>query len=81
MIDARSAQFIAIERREVQRAARVFALALVAALMACAAAAFAAIAILAALGEEHRAMGSAVIATGVALLVLVAVLLARHPGE
>ena len=79
VIETRSTQLIAFERREVRRAARVFAFALVAALMACAATAFAAIAVLAALGEEHRAMGSAIIAVCLALLALLAALLARSP--
>jgi protein-S-isoprenylcysteine O-methyltransferase Ste14 len=79
LIESRTTQFIAFERREVRRAARVFALSIVAALMACGAAGFAAVSVLAALGEEHRAMGSAIIAATLALLALIAVLLARSP--
>jgi len=57
--------------------AAVLALALTAAIFACAAAGFAAYAILVALGEEHRAAGSALIAGCFALLSGIAVLLAR----
>lgn len=78
IIDNRAAQVVAIERREVRRAAGLFALAFVASVFACAAAGFAAVAVLTALGEEHRAVGSACIAAGFALLAAIAVLLARR---
>jgi hypothetical protein len=78
-IETRTQKFIAFERMEVRRAAKVLALALAAALFAAGAAAFAAVAVLAALGEEHRAMGAAIIAVCMALLALLAVLLARNP--
>jgi hypothetical protein len=78
-IETRTEKLIAFERREVRRAARVFALALAAALLAVGAAGFAAVAVLAALGEQHRAMGAAIIAGCLALLALLAVLLARSP--
>jgi hypothetical protein len=77
IIATRTAQLVAIKRNEVRRAAAVIALALTAAIFACAAAAFAAFAILVALGEEHRAAASALIAGCFALLSGVAILLAR----
>jgi hypothetical protein len=73
----RTAQLIALKRYEVRRAAAVIALALTAAVFACAAAGFAAFSILVALGEEHRAAGAALIAGCFALLAGLAVLLAR----
>jgi hypothetical protein len=78
IIDNRTAQVVAVERREVRRAAGLFALAFTAAVFACAAAGFAAVAILTALGDEHRAVGSACIAAGFALLAAIAVLIARR---
>jgi hypothetical protein len=81
IIDVRAAQVTAIERREVQRAASVFALAFTAAVFACAAAGFAAVAVLTALGEEHRVVGSTCIAVGFALLAALAVLLARGRAQ
>jgi hypothetical protein len=77
MVSSRAAQFIAFERREVRRAASVFALAFTAAIMTCAAAGFAAVAVLAALGDAHRAAGAAFIALGLALIALCAALLVR----
>jgi hypothetical protein len=65
------------QRGEIRKLAAVLALALTAAIFACAAAGFAAYAILVALGEEHRAAGSALIAGCFALLSGIAVLLAR----
>ncbi len=78
-VESRAAQFVASARAEVRRAAKVFALAFAAAIFACGAAAFAAVSILTALGEEHRAMGSAIIAVCLALFAVLAVLLARKP--
>jgi len=77
IIASRTAQLIALKRNEVRRAAAVIALALTAAIFACAAAGFAAFSILVALGEEHRAAGSALIAGCFALLSGLAILLAR----
>jgi hypothetical protein len=76
-----TAQVIAAKRHELRRIAAVFALSLSAALFACGAAAFAAYAVLLALGEEHRVLGSALIAGCFALLSGISVLLARsRPG-
>jgi hypothetical protein len=77
IITSRTAQLVALKRNEVRRAAAVIALAFTAAIFACTAAGFAAFAILVALGEEHRAAGSALIAGCFALLSGVAILLAR----
>ena len=76
-----TAHFMAAQRHEVRRLAAVLALSLAAALFACAAAGFAAYSVITALGEEHRVMGSALIAGCFALLSGIAVLLARgRPG-
>ncbi len=81
VIASRTAQWIALKRSEVRRAAAVIALALTAAVFACTAAGFAAYAVLVALGEEHRAAASALIAACFALLSGLAILLARgRPG-
>lgn len=81
MMATGAAQLIAIKRHEVRRAATVIALALTAAIFACAAAGFAAFSILVALGAEHRAAAAALIAGCFALLSGVAMLLARgRPG-
>jgi integral membrane sensor domain MASE1 len=72
-----TAQLMAAQRHELRRLAAVFAFALAAALFACAATGFAAYSILLALGEEHRAAASALIATGFALLSGIAVLCLR----
>lgn len=77
IIEGRIGQVAALERREIQRAASVFAFAFTAAVFACAAAGFAAFAVLTALSEEHRAAGCACIAVGFALLTALAVFLAR----
>jgi biotin transporter BioY len=77
VIESRTAQVIAFERLELRRVARLFALSLVAAVLTCAAAGFAAVAVLAALGEVHRAMGSAIIAMAMIVLAIIAALLAR----
>jgi heme A synthase len=82
IIASRAAQLLAIKRNELRRAAAVIALALAAAIFACAAAGFAAFSILVALGEEHRAAAAALIAGCFALLSGVAILLARgRPGD
>jgi hypothetical protein len=78
-VETRVGNVTALVRMEVRRAAKVFALALFAAVMASGAAAFAAVSILAALGEEHRVLGAALIALCFALLAVLAVLLARSP--
>jgi hypothetical protein len=78
IIASRANQFAAIERREVGRAASIFAFALTAAIFTCAAAGFAALAILSAVGEEHRALAAACIAAGLALIALAAILLMRQ---
>jgi hypothetical protein len=76
-----TAQFVAAQRHEVRRMASVLALSLAAALFACAAAGFAAFSVITALGEEHRVVGTALIAGCFALLSGIAVLLARgRPG-
>jgi hypothetical protein len=77
-----TAQIIETQRSELRRLAAVFALALAAALFACAAGGFAAYAVLVALGEEHRAAASALIAGCFTLLSGIAILLARgrRPG-
>jgi len=83
IVESRAAQVAAFEMRAVRRAAGVFALALAAALLACAAAGFAAFAILAALWDTHRVLGSACIAGVLVLLAGIAALLARgitQPG-
>jgi hypothetical protein len=72
-----AAQLVAIKHNEVRKAASVIALAFAAAIFACAAAGFAAFSILMALGAEHRAAASALIAGCFALLSGVAILLAR----
>jgi hypothetical protein len=76
-----AAQFLAVKRSELRKAASVIALALSAAVFACAAAGFAAFSILVALGEEHRAAASALIAACFALLSGVAILLARGRND
>jgi hypothetical protein len=76
-----AAQMIALKHNEVRKFATVVALALTAAIFACAAAGFAALSILVALGQEHRAAAAALIAGCFALLSGVAILLARgRPG-
>jgi len=81
MVATGAAQVLAIKRNEMRKAATVIALALSAAIFACAAAGFAAFSILVALGEEHRAAAAALIAGCFALLSGVATLLARgRPG-
>ena len=80
VIESRAAQVIAFERLELRRVARLFALSLVAAVLTCAAAGFGAVAVLAALGEQHRAIGSAIIAASLIVLAGIAALLARGRG-
>jgi hypothetical protein len=76
-----TAQLVAAQRHELRRIAAVFALSFAAAVFACAAAGFAAYSVLMALGEEHRVLGSALIAGCFALLSGISVLLARsRPG-
>jgi hypothetical protein len=76
-----TAQLVAVQRHELRRLAAVFALSFAAAVFACAAAGFAAYSVLLALGEEHRVLGSALIAGCFALLAGISVLLARsRPG-
>ena len=72
-----TAHLIAAERSELRRLAGVLALALAAAVFACAATGFAAYSILVALGAEHRVVGAALIAAGFALLSGIAVLCLR----
>jgi len=72
-----TAQLVAVQRHELRRLAAVFALSFAAAIFACSAAGFAAYSVLAALGEEHRVLGSALIAGCLALLSGICVLLAR----
>jgi hypothetical protein len=81
MVATGAAQVLAIKRNEVRKAATVIALALTAAIFACAAAGFAAFSILVALGPEHRAAAAALIAGCFALLSGVAILLARGRPE
>ncbi len=76
-----TAQLVAVQRHELRRLAAVFALSFAAAVFACAAAGFAAYSVLLALGEEHRVLGSALIAGCFALLAGISVLLTRsRPG-
>jgi hypothetical protein len=66
-------RMIEFERREVARAARVFALSLAAALFVCAATAFAALAVLLAAGEAHRVAAAIGIAATFGVLALLAI--------
>jgi len=72
-----AAQLAAVQRHEFRRVAAVFALSFAAAIFACSAAGFAAYSVLSALGEEHRVLGSALIAGCFALLAGICALLAR----
>jgi hypothetical protein len=81
IVEGRIGQVAAFERREIQRAASVFAFAFTAAVFACATAGFAAFAVLTGLSQEHRAAGCACIAVAFALLTALAILLARGSGR
>jgi uncharacterized membrane protein YqjE len=73
LIGSRLEMLIEFERREVARAARVFALCLAAAVFACAATGFAALAVLYAAGEAHRVAAAIGIAAVFACLALLAI--------
>jgi hypothetical protein len=64
-------------RRELYRAASILALLLFAWVCACGAIGFAAVAVLAALGEAHRALGASLVAAGLALAAVAAAYRAR----
>jgi hypothetical protein len=81
MVATGAAQVIAFKRNQVRKIAMIIALALTAAIFACAAAGFAAFSILVALGPEHRAAAAALIAGCFALLSGLAILLARGRPE
>ena len=66
-------RMLEFERREVARAARVFALSLAAALFVCAATGFAALAVMFAAGEAHRVAAAIGIAAVFAVLALLAI--------
>jgi cytochrome c biogenesis protein CcdA len=78
IVASRASQFAKLERREVGRAARVFAYALCAALLVSCAAGFAALAIVVAAGEAHRVLAAGCLAAAFALGAAVAALLARQ---
>jgi len=76
LIESRVDTLIEFERREIARAARVFALSLLAALFVAAATGFAALAILYAAGEAHRVAAALGLAAGFGVLALLAIRLA-----
>lgn len=76
IIESRVDLLVELQRREIARAARIFALSVAAALLACAAAAFAALAVLIAAGPAHRVAAAVGIAASFGVLALLAIRLA-----